>query len=372
MKIEDIREDFDVFNKYVYLNTAAFSPIPRQTIKKISEYLSLRRYGTVEIDEEEILGEARNLVAMLLNASEEEVAFTLNTGHGLNIVANGLEYGDGDNVVVADCDFPSVVYPFLNKGVDVRFVKCRNWSLRIDDLERLVDDHTRIIAVSHVQFTSGYRIDVKDLVEIAHEHDALVVVDVAQSLGAVKVDVKDWDVDVIVGIGYKWLMSPTGIGFLYVKRERIDEIKPSLPGWASVKNRDEFSTTTLNLFDNARRYETGNLCLSCVVGLAESIKYLCKLDLAWVENRVLELSHYAIERLGECEESEIYTPLDKRYRAGIVFFRLKNTSSSKIVDDLRNKNIIVSGRKGCIRVSTHFYNSRQDVDRMVSYLEELT
>ena len=108
-----------------------------------------------------------------------------------------------------------------------------------------------------------------------------------------------------------------------------------------------------------------------MVGLAESIKYLCKLDLAWVENRVLELSHYAIERLGECEESEIYTPLDKRYRAGIVFFRLKNTSSSKIVDELRNKNIIVSERKGCIRVSTHFYNSRQDVDRMVSYLEEL-
>ncbi len=364
MDTENIRKDFDVFRKYIYLNTAVFSLLPKPTIKSIEEYLSLRKYGITEIDEEDIIGSAREKIAEIMNASSNEIAFTLNTGHGLNIVANGLEYRKDDNVVVVDSDFPSVVYPFLNKGVEVRYIRSKEGVFSLEDFEKLVDDKTRVVAVSHVQFTSGYRVNVKELVRIAHEHDAITIIDVAQSLGAVRVDVKRWDVDAVVGIGYKWLLSPTGIGFLFVKEERLNDIKPSLPGWASVIDSDSFSTMSLNFFNDARKYETGNLCLSCLVGLDKSLEYIERIGVDNIEYKVLKLSRYVIDKLQGFDNIILYTPVKDFKRAGIILFRISNVNSSNIVEKLKNKGIIVSERRGCVRVSTHFYNTYEDIDKM--------
>jgi len=371
MNIESIRRDFDVFKKYVYLNTAVFSPLPKITIESIERYLSIRKYGITEIDEEDIINGAREKLAKIMNASCSEIAFTLNTGHGLNIVANGIDFEKDDNVIVVDSDFPSVVYPFLNKGIEIRYIKSREGVFSLRDFEKVIDDKTRVVAVSHVQFTSGYRANIRELVKIAHEHDAITVIDVAQSLGAVNVDVKDWNVDVVVGIGYKWLMSPTGVGFLYVKEERLSDIKPSLPGWASVVDSDYFSTRSLNYFIDARKYETGNLCLSCIVGLNESLRYVGRLGTCNVEERILELSRYVIKRLEEFENVFVYTPKDKCERAGIVFFKFSGINSSKVVEELKKYSIIVSERRGGIRVSTHFYNTQEDIDKMFSIIDQI-
>jgi len=220
--IEKIRENFPIVKNKVFLNHAAHSPLPKPVVESMKEYLQrASEFWFSEVD----LEEPKRLFAKLINATPEELAFVPNTSTGLNIVANMLGYDEDSNIVTTDLEFPSVVYPWLTKrlGVKVRYVRNINGKVPMEAFENAVDDNTAAIVISHVEYANGFKNDLKFLSKLAHDHNAYFVVDAIQSAGAIKVDVKNANVDFLTAGCYKWMLGPTGIGFLYVKKELIEE-----------------------------------------------------------------------------------------------------------------------------------------------------
>ncbi|HID06158.1 MAG TPA: aminotransferase class V-fold PLP-dependent enzyme, partial [Armatimonadetes bacterium] len=237
MGFEEFRNLFPVLKDKVWLNHASFSPLPLPTEEAYRRCLNGMLQGDYWFTRR--VEESRRLFARLIGCSPEEVALMPNTSYGIAAVSTGLRFKPGANVVTTDLEFPSVVYTWLvleRRGlIEVRFVRSVNGAVRIEDFEKAVDDDTVIVSVSHVEFQSGWRNDLKAICEIAHEHGAYVLDDAIQAVGAVKVDVKADGIDFLAAGGYKWLLSPGGTGFLYVRRSLIKELETPVVGSLSAK-----------------------------------------------------------------------------------------------------------------------------------------
>ena len=219
---EEIRRNFPITKSKVYLNHAAQSPLPKPAVDAMRRYAEeLSEYGCVVHQED-----GKTTFAKLINASKDEVALVENTSIGLNIVANMLTYPSGSNIVTTDLEYPSVVYPWKNRklDVDVRYVKNKAGKILLEDLEKTIDDKTVVIAISHVEYVNGFRFNLGAVSEIAHKHGAFVAVDAIQSLGALSVDAKRDDVDFLTASCYKWMLGPPGIGYLYVRQDLLEKI----------------------------------------------------------------------------------------------------------------------------------------------------
>ncbi|MEM2093038.1 MAG: aminotransferase class V-fold PLP-dependent enzyme [Candidatus Bathyarchaeia archaeon] len=226
------------------------------------------------------------MFANLINAKPEEIALVENTSTGLNIVANMLRYPRGSKVVTTDLEYPSVVYPWLRKGlgVNVHYVKNVEGMILLDDIERDVDDKTLAVVISHVEYVNGFRNDLREISKIAHEHGAYLIVDAIQSAGIIPIDVKRDGVDFLATACYKWLLGPSGAGYLYVKEELIENFEPPFIGWASVKPEvfetlDLWDIWNLRLSENASRFEVGSPSAISFIGASEAIKMLLKLGI---------------------------------------------------------------------------------------------
>jgi len=319
------------------------------------------------------LEETKRLFARLINAKPEEIAYIPNTSIGLNIIANMLEYNENSNIVTTDLEFPSVVYPWLRKklNVEVRYVKNVDGKLRDEDFERAIDEDTAAIVVSHVEYANGFRNNLKSLSRLAHEHGAFLVVDAIQSTGAIKVDVKQDDIDFLATACYKWLLGPSGIGFLYIKEELIEEFEPPMVGWASVEP-EVFETVefwdiwNLRLSKTASRFEVGGLNVIGCIGAAAALKLLLDYGMENVESRILDLTDYLIGRVKEAGW-KLQTPEEKSCRSGIVNFLIDRPAEK--VEQLAKRGIIVSARANGIRVSPHFYNTIGEIDKLVEELQ---
>ena len=367
--IEEVRRNFPIVKNKVFLNHAAHSPLPKPVFEAMMNYLKL---ASEEWDFETDLEEAKRLFAKLINAKPEEIAYTPNTSTSLNIVANMLKYGKDSNIVTTDLEFPSVVYPWLRKkmGVKVRYTKNVDGRILDEDFERMVDDKTAAIVVSHVEYANGFRNNLKFLSELAHEHGAFLVVDAIQSTGAIKVDVRRDDVDFLATACYKWLLGPSGVGFLYVKEELIEEFEPPMIGWASVEPQvfetvEFWDIWNLRLSKTASRFEVGGPNVIGCIGAAKALKLLLDYGIENIESRILALSDYLIERIKEAGW-KLQTPEERNCRSGIVNFLIDNPAGR--VEQLARKGIIVSARANGIRVSPHFYNTREEIDRLVNEL----
>src|SRR5687768_397183 len=233
----ELRALFPITERAVYLNHAAVSPPPTTTIQAVEAQLrdvhengSLNFLSWLDVKER-----ARELLARLLGARAEQVAFVRNTSDALSTVANGLAWKAGDNIVTFSREFPSNIYPWLRIrdvfGVEVRMCEERNGRLDLDELIALIDDKTRLVAISQIQFASGFRTDLERIGRAARAHDALLVVDVIQGLGVVPIDVQSELVDVAAAACHKWLLTPEGVGLLYLSGRARDRIQPTLVGW---------------------------------------------------------------------------------------------------------------------------------------------
>ena len=374
MEMEDIqtvREQFPITRSKTFLNHAAQTPPPKPVLEAMRSHMEeFSESGTYSVDPNEI----RRTFAQLIDAKPEEVAFVPNTSTGLNIVANMLEYPSESNIVTTDLEFPSVVYPWLRKrlGVEVRYVKNVNGKVLISDVERAVDDKTVALVVSHVEYTNGFRHNLGELAQIAHEHGAYLVVDVIQSAGAIQINLKRDDVDFATASCYKWLLGPDGVGFLYVREDLIEEFEPPFVGWASVKH-EVFETLgfwdiwSLKLSETASRFEVGSLSVASFVGAAAAIKLLLRVGITNVERRILTLTDHLISGLKELG-LRLQTPEEKECRSGIVNFIVPNPERK--MKELREKGVIVSARAMGIRVSPHFYNTEEEIDRLLAELHE--
>ena len=367
--IEKVRENFPIVKNKIFMNHAAHSPLPKPVFESMLEYLKeASEQWVAETD----LEMAKKLFAKLINAKPEEIAFVPNTSTGLNIVANMLDYSEGSNVVTTDLEFPSVVYPWLRKklGVKVKYVNNVDGKILHEDFENAVDDDTAAIVVSHVEYANGFRNDLSFLSKLAHEHNAYLVVDAIQSAGAIKIDVKRDDVDFLITACYKWLLGPSGIGFLYVKEELIEKFEPPMVGWASVEPQvfetvDFWDIWNLRLSKTASRFEVGGPNVIGCIGAAAALKLILGYGIEKIENRILDLTDYLIDRVREAGW-KLQTPEKKSYRSGIVNFLTDKPMER--VEQLAKKGIIVSARANGIRVSPHFYNTREEIDRLVSEL----
>jgi len=367
--MEKVRENFPIVKNKIFMNHAAHSPLPKPVFESMLEYLKeASEQWVAETD----LEMAKKLFAKLINAKPEEIAFVPNTSTGLNIVANMLDYGEGSNIVTTDLEFPSVVYPWLRKklGVKVKYVNNVDGKILHEDFENAVDDDTAAIVVSHVEYANGFRNDLSFLSKLAHEHNAYLVVDAIQSAGAIKIDVKRDNVDFLITACYKWLLGPSGIGFLYVKEELIEKFEPPMVGWASVEPQvfetaDFWDIWNLRLSRTASRFEVGGPNVIGCIGAAAALKLILGYGIEKIENRILSLTDYLIDRVREAGW-KLQTPEEKSYRSGIVNFLIDKPMEK--VEQLAKKGIIVSARANGIRVSPHFYNTREEIDRLVSEL----
>ena len=371
---QKIREYFPCVKERIFLNHAGVSPLCIPVSEAIQGYLKNKVSGE---EEDFDVDSARKLFAQLINASSEEVALVPNTSTGLSIAANLLKYPRSSNVVTTDLEFPSVVYPWLRikmiSNLEIRYVKNIKGRLRLEDFEKAVNDDTVAVVISHVEYGNGFKNDLKAIAEIAHEHGALIVVDACQSAGAMNIDVKRQEIDFLATSCYKWLLGPSGAGFLYVKRDLIEEAEPIFVGWASVKHEifetvDLWNNTQLVLSETARRFEIGTPSLLSYVGATAALELILKCGIEKIENRIMELTNYLIEKLKE-DGFTIQTPQDSSNRSGIVNF--KTSKPKEKVEKLHQKGVIVSARMNGIRVSPHFYNTKDDLERFLEYLKEI-
>jgi len=247
--IDNVREQFPITKNKVFMNHAGQSPLPKQVADVVRRFVDdLSNFGTTSIKWNnggkplfaKLIGAEPREIAFVENTSvglPREIAFVENTSVGLNIAANVLRYPPGSKIVTTDLEYPSVVYPWLRRslGVRIHYVNNVDGKILVEDVEKAVDDKTVAVAVSHVEYVNGFRHDLQALSEIAHEHGAYLIVDAIQSAGAIQINVKRDDVDFLASACYKWLLSPPGAGYLYVKDDLIEDFEPPFVGWASVK-----------------------------------------------------------------------------------------------------------------------------------------
>ena len=365
-----IREQFPITKNKIFLNHAAQSPLPKPVADAVRRFADdFSNFGTTSIEWND---GGKPFFAKLIRAKPEEIAFVENTSIGMNIAANVLHYTPDSKIVTTDLDYPTVVYPWLRKslGVKVHYVKNVDGKILLEDMKRAVDDKTVAVAVSHVEYVNGFRHDLRALSEIAHEHGAYLIVDAIQSAGAMQIDVKNDDVDFLATACYKWLLGPPGAGYLYVNKELIEKFEPPLVGWASVKPEvfetlDFWDIWSLKLSETASRFEVGSPSFISLTGAAESLKILLNFGIENIEKRILKITDHLIESV-KSAGLKLQTPEEPQHRSGIVNFKIDK--AKEIAESLNRKGIIVSARAHGLRVSPHFYNTEEEIDK---FMEEI-
>ena len=372
MDLSRIRSEFPVTKKWAFMDHASVAPMSKRACDAVRRYIDdIEASGDVNGDEwHRAYGRTRELAAGLIGSSPDEIAFVKNTSEGLSFVANGLDWRPGDNVVGAEREFPANVYPWMNlskKGVEFRMVPERNGRICPDDIFEAVDSRTKLIALSFVEFTSGFRNDIAAIGEFCSGRDILFVVDAIQGLGALRLDVRGAGVDVLSSDSHKWLMGPEGIGIFYCSERAMERIEVTEIGWFNVVNPSDYLNYDLTLHPGARRFECGSLNTMGIYGLEGALELIRDVGIDFIEGRVLGLTDLLCEGL-ERKGYKIYSPRGQNERSGIVSFYSERYDSLKVYNRLREARIIVALRDGRIRVSPHYYNSEEEIERLLGEL----
>jgi cysteine desulfurase/selenocysteine lyase len=372
--LEHYRRDFPVTEKYIYLDHAGVAPVSLRVKAAVEKFLAeAAGCGAFQYPQwARRVIDVRRSCARLINAGMDEIAFVRSTSHGLSLVAEGLDWKQGDNLLVYEKEFPSNIYPWTNlarKGVERRVIPSREGSILIDDIGQLMDSRTRLLAISSVQFANGFRVDLKRLGNLCRDRGALLCVDAIQSLGAFPMDVKECHIDFLAADAHKWLLGPEGIGIFYCRKELAEQLNPLLIGWKSVQHELNFDTPTFRLKSDALRFEEGSMNLMGIWGLGAAIDLLFEVGIDNIEQRVLDLGDLIVH---EAEKGgyTLLTPKDREERGGNVTICGK-FDSAIMNDALREKGIMVNFRGGGIRVSPHFYNTEEEIRAFFKALDYL-
>ncbi len=371
---EDLRALFPISERTVYLNHAAVSPPPVPTIQAVTAHLEdLARNGSLHYRRWVTVKEsARKLMAAMLGARPEQIAFMRNTSDGLSTVANGLRWQAGDNIVTFRGEFPSNIYPWLRLreayGVEVRFCEERNGRIDLDEFIELIDGRTRIVAISWVQYASGFRADLERLGRAARAHDALLVVDVIQALGVLPIDVEAELVDVAASACHKWLLTPEGVGVLYLSDRARERIEPTLVGWVSVRDPEDYSNFEQEWSEGALAWETGTAATALLHGLEASLKLLHETGIESIAAHLNDLTDYLCEGL-RARDYEIVSSRSESEKSQIVCIRHNGEHTAKaLYAHLQQQNIIVAPRGERLRISPHMYNNAYEIDALINAL----
>jgi selenocysteine lyase/cysteine desulfurase len=367
MDITKIRTLFPVTKEAIYLNSASQSPLNTCVQNKLEAYLKteITFEGKKGFNRDDI----RIPLANLLGGSSEEYALTTSTGVGLGMIAQGIDFKKGDNIIIPEKEHWNNAFPWLHlekKGVEIRFVKLnKDNSLNPKAIERLIDNKTRVVAVAAVRFNSGFRPNLGEISKIAHAENALFVVDAAQGAGMVPINVDKDGIDIMAGCGFKWLLGMHGTGFLYVSNRVVKMIQPVLPGmYAAHINYDK-----LSYYEDARKFETGTLAYSLFTAWSAGLELLLSIGVHTIYEKALENTTLIINGLLK-NNYNLITPIkNKEERSAIVHFYANSyEKTNELFSKLKAHKVLVTLQGENIRVSPNFFTTKEEIEVFLNLL----
>jgi len=367
MDITKIRTLFPITKEATYLNSASQAPLSTCVQNKLEAYLKseITFEGKKGFNRDDI----RIPLANLLGGSSEEYALTTGTGVGLGMIAQGIGFKKGDNIIIPEKEHWNNAFPWLHlekKGIEVRFAKLnKDNSLNPKAIERLIDNKTRVVAVAAVRFNSGLRPNLGEISKIAHAENALFVVDAAQGAGMVPIDVVKDGIDIMAGCGFKWLLGMHGTGFLYVSNRVVKMIQPVLPGmYAAHINYDK-----LSYYEDARKFETGTLAYSLFTAWSAGLELLLSISIDTVYKKALENTTLIINGLLK-NNYNLITPIkNEEERSAIVhFYGNSYEKTNELFSKLKAHKVLVTLQGENIRVSPNFFTTKEEIEVFLSLL----
>ena len=369
------RDEFPITRDLVYLNNCSLTPLPRRGRERIERFarewteLGGRAWYDHWIGEYEAL---RGDIARVLGADVDEVAVEPNVSAGLVGIASTFDYAERPKIIVSDLDFPTDGHAFLAvapRGAQVEFVRSPDRvRMPLELFERAIDERTAAVCTGHVYFTTGWIQDVKALAEICHRKGARLIVDAYQSIGAFAFDVHASGVDYLVGGTLKWLMGGPGIAFLYARRDVAEAARPSAVGWWGVADPFAFDVEHLDPGKGARRFEYGTPAVAAIYAARAGIELLEEIGVATVRQRHMLLSQRLVDGARD-QGWTVRCPTNAQERTAIV--TLEHSDAHGAVDALRARGVISDTRPGLIRLSPHYFNTLDEMDRALELLAPL-
>lgn len=367
-----LRIEFPVTREWAYLDHAAVAPLSgraQQALRVWADDVAVNG----EIHEQRWVRrveEVRRLAGQLLGAEPHDIAFIKNTSEGVGIVAEGFPWQPGDNVVSPEDEYPANIYPWMNlagRGVELRRVPSREGRVVVDDIRDTMDARTRLVALSAVEYSTGFRNDMTDVGELCRARGAYLFVDAIQALGAMPLCLRDSPIDFLAADGHKWLLGPEGAAIFYARPEMAEMLHPVGVGWNSVVGARDFSRTEFRLKPGAGRWESGSLNVAGITALGASLELLLNIGIEAVARRVEELTDHLcgrVERLG----LKVFSSRRPGEKSGIVSIVWPEGSPGAVVRRCRAEGVVINHRAGRLRVSPHFYNSVEELDRLTDLL----
>jgi len=369
---EEYRKFFPVTKTGTYLNHAAISPISTPVVEAINSALSGRSAGDIDTFQMMLDNKSKlkNNISRLIHTNPANIAIIGNTSEGFNWLVNGLSWQKGDRILLVKDEFPSNVYPFLNlksQGVEIDFVPTRRGMIYFDDIEKCITSRTRLLSISFVEFFSGFRNDLEKIGQLCESKDILFSVDGIQGLGAIPMDVSAAKIDFLSNGGHKWLMSPMGCGFMYVRPELRENLKPAFAGWLSVKDSWNFTDYNLDFLDDSRRFEIGTPNFLGIVGAQAATKLLVKAGPENIFPHILSLGDQLIDNL-EKIGMRYQGSQEKAHRSGIYTFKADRVE--ELFNYLKNNQVHTALRLDAVRISPHFYNQSEEIARVIDLCKD--
>jgi selenocysteine lyase/cysteine desulfurase len=366
------QHEFPVARRWAYFDHAAVAPLPRRAADALRAWTAEQEQNGVVNWRmwEEKLELFRDRLAFLVGAHRDEIAFVNSTTHGIGLVAEGFPWREGDSVVIPAEEYPSNIYPWMNlasRGVSARLVPSRDGRIWPEDLAAAMDQTTRVLAISHVEFASGFRNNLDLLAELCHDRGVALFVDAIQGLGPLQIDLCTTPVDFLAADGHKWLLGPEGAGLLFVRRDWIDRLRPLGVGWHSVVGSYNAPEVDFRLKPNAQRWEGGSFNMPGLQALAASVELLLELGTEQVSQRILDRATAVREVAAEAgwRVSGSKRPED---HSGIVVIEHDRIGAHDAARALREQSVAVAARRGRLRISAHIYNNEEDLQRLKNAL----
>jgi selenocysteine lyase/cysteine desulfurase len=367
--------EFPLEPDLIYLNHAAVAPWPKRTAKAVSHFAEENsRYGSsFYLKWLETEKNLRKQLAQLLNApSTADIALVKNTSEALSFVAYGLDWKAGDTIVSSNQEFPSnrVVWQSLaNQGVTFKEADLLNASSPEQALFDQVDNHTRLLTISSIQFASGIRLDLEKIGRFCQDKGILLCIDAIQSLGCVQFDVQRYQADFVMADGHKWLLAPEGLGVFYSRKSARDQLKLTQYGWHMLADIQNYDNKPWKIHPTAKRFECGSPNMLGIHAFSASLSLLLETDMETVQQAVFERVDFLIQRLQQSRPLQLLSPANAELKSGIVIFRHRQIDNQRLFKHLSDHQVACAIRGGGIRFSPHFYNTLEELEQAVSIAE---
>ncbi len=380
---EEIRKnEFPQLLDRVWLSSSAFTPHPKSVVKAMHQFIDYFHDPTIGKDVQDLFDNVNigtyNGAAKLLKCEPEDISLVINTAHGLNFPLHGLDWEKSNNVVTCDLEFPTNYLPWKyisrRKGLEFRSAEInKDQQISEDDIISLIDENTKLVALSLVQFNNGQRIDAKKIAKVAHENGALVALDAIQACGGVEVYPKEMDVDFVTAGGAKFLMAPLGIGLCYISSRAIESMEPPLQGTGNYDFKDQnWMDRDKKYHKGAKRFENGTVPFYCVAGLKAALDLINSVGIKTVATHNHGIIHQLIEGI-EDQGLTTITPHEPSRRGALINVRVDEKKDlKKIVEILEEKyRVTITTRFGGLRFASQLFNTEKDVETALTALQEV-